>query len=401
MAKELVEVCDAHFKHLKFDEKLYSKIQKFRIGWVNKSELYVDFLGSNLLGVHPIRFSSVDEDMWFTDTLEIDASDFKYDLYNNTDLDTSRAVSSNIVYISVVYLMHKFINTRSMRRKLDDVLEELYYVFAYKAMGSLMSHYFKFETDEAIAKAVYERLSNKFLIKKLGSWQAVFEYRSHDVKPPKGLHTDRLVKLKTEEAERTIADLQGRLRETVKNIYEVLIAVKDSNERVKSTNIIEKGEDGDGIKDTSDNPSGYIRYMFSVVGNQNDFINDDIVYLLVNNIKNLEEKNLMTTLKYIANDIEIKETDKDNFVNVTIESAIAYLRTKKITGSYHKHMLDSITYLRNYWSSSSVKDKDLKKTKKYLFDVTNKATGKRTKWLLSTVSISVMLYIFIRSVYRR
>lgn len=402
MAKQqLVEVCDKHFKHIKFDEDLYNKIQKFRITWVNKSEIYVDFLGSNLLGIHPIRFSSVDEDMWFIDTLGIDSNQFKYDLYNNTDIDRTRAVSSNIVYISIVYLMHKFINNKLMRRKLDNVLEELYYVFAYKAMGSLISHYFKFETEEALAKAVYERLSNKFLIKKLGSWQAVFEYRSGDVKPPRGLHAKRLESLKTDEAERVIADLQGRLRETVKNIYEVLIDVMDNNERVKTSTMIEKGEDGDGIKDTSDNPSGYIRYVFSVIGNQNDFINDDIVYLLVNNIKNLDEKNLVNTLKYITNEIEVNQNDKDNFINVTIESAIAYLRTKKITGSYHKHMLESIDYLRNYWSSSSVKNRELKKTKKYLFDITNKATGKKTKWLLSTVSISVMLYIFVRSVYRR
>jgi len=401
MAKQLVEVCDEHFKHIKFDESLYKKIQKFRISWVNKSDIYVDFLGSNLLGVHPIRFSSVDEDMWFVDTLGIDANDFKYDIYNKTDIDKTRAVSSNIVYLSIVYIMHKFMNNHKMHRKLNDILEELYYVFAYKVMGSLMSHYFKFDTDEAIAKAVYERLSNKFLIKKLGSWHAVFEYRSGDVKPPKGLHAKRITTLKTDDAERAIADLQGRLRETVKNIYEILIDVREKNERVHSTTLIEKGEDGDSIKDHADNPSSYISYIYGIVNVQNDFVNDDIIHLLSSNIKNLDEKNLTTTLKYLSNEVKVNQNDKNNFVAVTIESAISYLRVRNITSDYNKHVIEIMEYLKNYWSSSSVKNKEIKKTKKYLFDLTNQATGKRTKWLLSTISISVMLYIFIRSVYRR
>lgn len=399
--KQLTEICDDHFKHITFDDEFYRKIQKFRIGWVNKSDIYVDFLGSNLLGVHPIRFSNVDEDLWFVDTLGIDVTSFKYDVYNLTAIDKTRTVSSNVVYISIVYLMHKFINATKMRKKLNDILEELYYVFAYRAMGSLMSWYFKFDTDEAIAKAVYERLSNKFLIKKLGSWNAVFEYRSGDVKLPKGLHAKRLTSLKTVDAERAIADLQGRLRETVKNIYEVLIDVRDKNERVRSTTLIEKGDDGDGIRDQADNPSKYINYMYSIVNSQNDFVDNDIIYLLSKNIKNLDEKNLTLTLKYLANEVDVNQNDKDNFIAVTIESAISYLRIKNITSEYNKHMLDIMEYLKNYWSSSSVKNKEIKKTKKYLFNLTNQATGKRTKWLLSTISISVMLYIFIRSVHRK
>jgi len=390
---ELLKVCDPYFKHIKFDKKFFNKIQRYRINWINKSPLYSEFLGSNLLGVHPIRFSSIDDDLWFTDLLGIEADKFKYDIHNYTAIDKTRKVTSNIVYISIVYIMHRYLKEGKMH--VDEVLEELYYIFAYKVMGSLLSHYFKHDADISIAKATNVKLSNKFILKKTGSWNSLFRYRSDDVKvSTNGLHVPRLRKLTTLDAEKVIADLQGRLRDTIKAIYRVFMEVIEDEERVKTTTIIDSNEDDEKIKSTT-SPVDLTMYIKRII-KKNDFINDDIIYLLISYVKDLTRDDLVTTLKYLA---EVEESDIDKIVSVIIEASISYLRVKGVV-SYNEHIVETMTYLRHYFASSSVKNHELVKVKHKLMEMTQIATGKRTRWKLSKLSINTMLYIFIRAIYR-
>jgi hypothetical protein len=48
-------------KDIRFDKSLLNRLTTFRLQWSTKSDDYIDFLGSNLIGVHEIRFSSIDD----------------------------------------------------------------------------------------------------------------------------------------------------------------------------------------------------------------------------------------------------------------------------------------------------------------------------------------------------
>ena len=392
------DVLNKHLGHIKIDDKFYKAIKTFRINWATKDDIYIEFLGGNLTGMHPIRFSTLDEDMLFADTLIINRQELKEDVLYTSDIDTSRKVSSNYIYLTLTYLMYITINTKGLGRLQNEILKELYLIMSYKILGSLMSHYFTYDLDLATAKAVFDRLSNRYLIKKLGSWNEVLEHRSKAVVTG-GLHYKGLSTYKTTDVEKAIADLQGRIRETIKNIYVVLIEVKKEGNKVSSTSIIEENEDGDKIKDTTNNPVKYINYIRSIVNQPNDFIDEDIIYLISSISKNLESDKLKEVLKYIATtDLKLKE-DED-FIEVAVVNTISYLRTKNITSDYNKHIYDIINYMKGYWSSSSVKNKKIDNAKKYLNKLTIVATGKKTKWVVSLLTIAVLMYIFIRSLKR-
>ena len=65
---------DVMKKHInvKIDEEYYNKLNRYRVGWCNKSQDYTEFLGSGLTGVHAIRFSDLDTDKLYTDILNVE-----------------------------------------------------------------------------------------------------------------------------------------------------------------------------------------------------------------------------------------------------------------------------------------------------------------------------------------
>lgn len=393
MKKDITDVCGEYLRHLSFDVKLLMEFKKYRLNWAQKNSSHIEFLGSNLTGVHPIRYSSVDEDMFFIDILGVDQNKLRNDLYLVPGITKAHKVASNVTYITLVYLMHMFLQSNLKNDDKLDAVRELYYIFAYKAISSLYTNYFPYQVTESIAKMVYERLSNRYLIKKLGTWQEVLDYRTKDLLPG-GIHYNRILNLNTDNATRSIADMQSRLRENIKEIYTVLIEVNANNERIYSSSMIQTDEDGESTRDITIRPDNYILYINSVIRNENDFINDDLIYLITSIVPNIDKEKFVLTLK------ELTKLQDYAFVETIIVATINYMRTKNIINNYEQQTYEILTNMKGYWSSSSVKDKELIRIKKHLYDVASKATKKKTKWLLATITIGVLLYIFLRALYK-
>ena len=79
--KDIKDVCASFTSHINFDLKFAKLLEEFRIQWGYKSDEYIDFLASNLVGVHKIRFSAKDEDALYYDVLEIDYSALEYEIH--------------------------------------------------------------------------------------------------------------------------------------------------------------------------------------------------------------------------------------------------------------------------------------------------------------------------------
>ena len=85
---------------------------------------------------------------------------------------------------------------------------------------------------------------------------------------------------------------------------------------------------------------------------------------------------------------------------VIYNHSLEYLRTRDIVSDYNKHVYKILILMKNYWSSSSVKGADIKHTKEYLFNIAGTATNVKTKWVLTSIVIGVMLYVFLRGLYK-
>lgn len=396
----LKDVFEEHLKNISFDRSLYKDLQRFRILWTQKSDIYIEFLGGNLTGVHPIRFSDADENMLFNNVIKADTPSLRYDLHRLPDIDKTRVVTSNVTYLTLYWLMHEFSKKEDSLGIYPNDVIETYFIMAYKMISSLITHYFIYNVDVSMAKAVYERLSNRYLIKRFGTWQKVFEHRSKDVLK-NGLHYERILKGDADSATRAIADMQGRLRETIKNIYKVLVDVKEKNEKIHSSSTIESGDDdSDSIKAILNIHESYIHYVRDVYTRQTDFVNDDLIYLTKFTMKNLPEEQFVKTLHYLSSDVRVIPNSENDFIGLTIVTSIDYLRQNGITGEYNKHVTECLTRLKGYWTSSSVKNKDVIHIKKYLFNVVQKATGVKTSWVITSIVIGILLYIFLRALYK-
>ena len=399
MYKDIKDVFKIYLKDTKYNTELYLKIKDFRLGWTVKSNEYTEFLGGVLLGVHNIRFSSRDEEILFTEILNIDANNLKSDIYQVKGINPNWKVSSNHTYLTLLYLMHAFLTEGTLSKaNLEDVMKELYYIFAYKAIGSLVSHSFKHNVKESIAKATYEKLSNKYIIRKVGSWQGVFEYRAQDVTPPNGLHIKALKRFSTDDAILTANDIQGRIRDMFKNIYSVMISVINDSSSIDSTTLNNDNDEENTIKDITNRSDIYITNINAIINKPSDFIKDDIITLVAATLPNLNSDALRDALYYISKHYD---QSKDDYVVKIITNDIDYLNTNGYTTEYLNDIIDILYKLKGYWYSSRVANKEIPDIKKEVNKIVTKSIKFKTKWVVVTVTTGVILYIFARSIIKK
>lgn len=385
------------FPTQKFDTKLYKKLRRFRLEWTRKSVEYSEFLGGNSLGLQAIRFSSRDDEMLMVDIFNVAQDTLRSSIIRLPDIDSKWVVSTNPVLQTLTYTMYRFIKDGDIGNKLDDALEECYYIFAYKVLGSLISHYFKFNTTPAIAKATYEGLSNRFLIKKLGTWNAVLKHRSLDIIPPKGLHTDRFKKYTTEDSVLIINDLQGRLREMIKNIYLVFLDVKDNNKGVSSRTATDVSDSGESIATVTSRPDKYVNRLRELIESPINLIDDDLIHLVSQFVKASEPDAIKKSIFLLSETYDPKNKEAIYLEHIVVKT-LAYIRTKGINGNYLDNIVEIINHMKGYWSSGSVDDDGVKLTRNIITQATIHSTGRRTKWYIAANTLATVVYLFVRAV---
>jgi hypothetical protein len=392
------DVCSRHMSRVVYDTKLIAAMQKFRISWMNKSDDYSEFLGGSLLGIHDIKFSLRDEETVFNDIFEVDNVAFKLDILELDEIDKSWKVTTNPYYHMIMYSIHKYTTGTLSDKVKDEAITELYLLFAYKVIGSILSHFFKYNIDKSIAMAVYESLSNRYLIKRYKNWQEVFEHRSNDFKSPNGLHANRMKIYTTEDSIRVINDAQGRLKEAVKNIYKVMIEVKESGDKVSITSIHQTIGEDDNIKDITMRPDIYFNYLNSIRRSQHDYIKVELINIIGELLPNIEAKNLKDSLTFISISGD-KNVEKmmDKMHENTLFVGMEFLKSRNIINNYNRDISNVLDSLKRYWSSSKVNVEEMKEVKKFLTVVVKKATGRVTKWMIATTVIGIVLYIYLRA----
>ena len=74
-------------------------------------------------------------------------------------------------------------------------------------------------------------------------------------------------------------DLQGRLRDIIKNVYVLIKEASDENKIISDTSLIEEDDEaGERIRETDNKTASYIRYINDVINSPGDFIQDDLLY---------------------------------------------------------------------------------------------------------------------------
>lgn len=395
----LAEVFDIHFEGVKFDSKLASAIYKFQIGFINANRDHLQFFGGNLLGVHVIRFKDSDVLRFIEQIFNVDYVTLVQDIREVTTIDHEFKVSGDIFNLTTMYIIHRFLTANNIPKTLRETAAyNVALIFFYRCIAALMSYYFRYPADEKIAQKAYANLSNKFLIKKLGSWVKVMEYRAKDMIDPEGLHRKTLEMFNDDsKVVYVLNDSQGRIRDLMKNYYAEFKKVDDGGIGVTSSLIIDiDGEEN--FKEKTKSVDAYVTYARQLITDKQGFVRDDLISVVTKINTNTSLRMVRHTVNWLfENYTNPKEHRQiDEFITLVVVQAM-YMVENNIERTRRKDYAHVLNQLKNLFLSTRSTDPELEKIRTLGETIVVSANGKNiSDGLKYATRTSIILYVALR-----
>lgn len=402
MYRNVNDLVENEFYRVNIDKKFYDKLEhylkdlKYKTAGTDNSE----FLGSNLLGVHKFSFSRYDDRDFFRNLLYADESKYERAFKMLEGINPSFKVSSNHTYLTCVVLMHLAYNSKLDKKAQIDVIKDLFMVIAYKSFGSIYNHFFKYPADPAIAKIVFEELNNKYLLKKAGNWQGVFDYRAEDVLPG-GIFEERIRNLTVESLVDVVNGIYNRFKDIVKNLYTIYLEVLKKNEKLIATSKItstgETDEREEEFGDTLGGNSKYITYIKSIITREEDFVDGDLIYVIQTLLPTCKSDKLETFVSGLTK-LPYPEDNQRDYIEKILTSSFSYLVTKGILGDYDKKIFVCLKHLKGYWMAGNMKDLQAKQAKEMVNELAYGVLMTPNRTLIPAIAIGFILYVFLKAI---
>lgn len=400
-SRSIKDVLDEHFNTVKFNKELAEKIYRFQIGFINKNEQHLAFFGGNLIGVHTVRFTPKDESIYYYEVLNIDPSVIYDDLDDVKAVNKNFNVSSDVFNIISVYIIYRFLNSVYLSDKQKEFgAHQAALIQYYRILTGRLAHYFKYPLDEESAKQVYANLSYKFLIKKLGSWQAYLNYRATELLNPKLSHRKTLEKFNDDIAIiKMINDIHGRINEMIQPIYREMIKVKNEQMRVYSNSSIDIDTDGVEIhRDKIHGLNNYISYITNIIPDKQTFIKPELIGIILKIMPTAQEHVFLNLLNKLSELITDKKHDYINdLVSMTIVHSYNYLKTDSTVLKNTHDLPGFLSRLRGAYLSSRSENEELinlrKLGKKFVVEITKS----NNEAAISANRTSLFLYLCLRT----
>lgn len=395
-------VFDEHFSHVKFDSKLAKAIYQFQIGYVNSNHEHIQFFGSNLLGVHVVRFKDSDVNRFYNEVLDVDFIDLSADIRKLDSINHEWKVTGDILNLTLMYVIHRFLSSDTMSGDARDrAAYDTALIFFYRCAAALISYFFKYPSDPKIAQMAYANLSNKFLIKKLGSWHKVMDYRAKDLTDKKAIHYKNLLTFKDDDVTiYAISDSQGRIRDLIKNYYAVFEAVRVSGETITSTSGTYMDADGEEtIKEKTKSVEAYVAYMRNIVSDKRTFLKEDLINIVLNINANTSFRIVKNTIAWLSDNAGSAKHSKlvDEFVSLTVVQSMFMVQNNMDS----KHLRDYpyiLVTLKNLYLSTRTTDPEIERIRELGIKIIHEANGKGISDALAFATrTSIILYLTLRA----
>lgn len=401
-------VCDELLKDLVFDTKLINKLYKFQVGFTHKNKEHMEFFGGNLTGVQRVRFTNSDFSEYFDTIINHDPNELRNRLEKTIVINQNRnrkgelfKVSSDVFNIVSMYLIHRFINAEILtpEQKLKGSLYTAL-ILNYKFLTSILSEWFKYPCDIKLAQATYAKLSGKFLIKKLGNWGEVINYRASEFVEINGLHYNTLKSFDDDDKiVKMINDAHGRIKDIMKNITSEHYTAKEGGESIySSSNVM---TDVEGIEVTRDKIHGletYITYLSNVLHDKHSFIKNDLVGFVCSVSYTTNTNNLINSLNYMSEvSVNTNHKDIDKILRDTIYLGFNYLLEDEFSLSKNVDIPTFLIKLKGYFTASKSKDPELIALRESISDIVIKSNERINDQSLASTRTAVFLYISLRA----
>lgn len=400
MSDTIKSIMDAQLSHLKIDAKLLAAIHKYRVTWINKSEDHIKFFGGNLLGVYPIRYTTSDRNDWLDVLLELDEYETRKKIISMPHIDEDWKRATDMVNVSCCYLTHAIMTSSLSSAQKEAGMVDVLLVMQYKLFSSLMAHFFRYSADEKTALGTYAALSKKYAIKQHGTWDAVLTARAKDIINTQSIHHQTIVKFNDDGAiVYMITDIQGRLRNMVKNIWGVFDQVRVEDAKILSTGGTIELDGKITVRDVSRVFPSYTRYLDEIILDKRRFIKPELVEVICSAQYTMSDHLLYEALNYLSdnhNDKKVKE-----FLSETLLHAFDYVTNDKSGKDSMKDLSTLLARIRALYMASRSSDPALLKIRDLGNDILKKAISSRSESTIASVRTGTALYIILRTLTMR
>lgn len=399
MIATLKDVFRTHTAGVRITPAIIQELRTFESQFVNKNEDHIAFFGGNLLGVHPMRFKQTDYNAWFDEVLVIDDMALQEDIFNLPSVTRTHKVAPNVFNQSCIWLIHA-IRTSSLSESLKregELLTAL--IFQYRLMGSILSRFFPYPADEAIAQATYKALSRKFTLKEHGSWKKLFVARAEELLSDRSIHKKTfLTHTPDDKVLYAISDIHTRLKQLVKDMNDVFYRIRESESRVSSGGMVGEQDGEKLIRDVINKERDYIRYIHTVIETKTSFIKDDLVETTLEIMHTTSEKHLRDSLSYMTNNYKGRlAKDIQMLTQELVVYSMDYVQTHRDTIPNPKDFQSVVLRLRGVFMASKNSEDSIRKIRQTSEKIVRLATGIRNPNTLSAARTGLLIYLLLRT----
>lgn len=402
MSKTFKEVFDPHFAKVKFDKKLARELHRYVTGFIGKNHEHIEFFGGNLIGVQRVRFTDADRSKFFAQVLDIDEVELEQDVKHAHLVPANYKVASDLVNQVLMYMIHRLKRSQDFTSEVDrqSALHDAAALFFARTLVILIADYFTYQTDKAIAQAAYARLSRKFLIKELGNWLKVIDYRADDLTGKESIHLKTLHEFEdTAAIIYCINDSQGRIRDLVKNYNKEFYATHAEGDSIAATLSTTIDADGEEVlKERTKSVESLINYAQQILIDPNTFIRDDYVALIAKINTNTSGRMIKHVMQWLCDhygQVKHHAIIADFVSRVVIYSN--YLMDNSIEPSRRRDYAHVLVELKNLYLSTRSTDPDLFKIRELGEQLITLANPKKlSESIISATRTSIILYITFR-----
>lgn len=324
MLDTIKAVFDHHCGNLRVDDALARRIITFDNQFVTKNPDHVNFFGSALLGVYPVRWTDVERNTWIDDIIDFDEIGLRVDLFKLQSIDPKNKVATDLVNLSFVYVLHRLNASDDIKPAMKETaMRSVIAIMHYKFLSSLMAYYFPYPADEALAKTTYNSLSLKFDIKRLGSWGALIRNRAETVTAKNSLHNTTFQFMRDDKSvQYMVTDIQTRIRDVVKSQTQEFYRIKEADGKIINTSKILLTDEGYTVKDTRRTYSQYATYMDRVISDFADLHRKELLAVIMKLNTSADERTVTEAIRFIHQNY--REDKKLTYVRKYVEEVLMY-----------------------------------------------------------------------------
>ena len=394
------EYCD-----VSIDKKFLERITKWRNKFYSKNSEHVGFFSSASFGLYIPKWTSEEDDEWLTEIIGIDEEEIADYVYELPSINKDFQVSSNILSISFIYLMHKATINKSLSSADNDrVRKTLMEVLVARYMTSIMYKYFyRGKTSPEVSTEVFERLSKRFDLKVAGNWKNWIEMKAEGFvlgddqrQDAKYAKQEVFQRFEDELVVRKLNSIKSQLNKAAIEINSVFRQVLEDQDKIASKSALSMSVDGLYLADLVRDQTKYLHYQDAIFIDKNTFIKEDLLAVIEQSMPTISSNIFRGALEWIL-DNQMESKYRRKIMEVRHDILIYAIQLIK-DENLHTNDLVQVGYrLRQNILSGKNNDRTVLKVRKMIDEFIVKFRPQSKGKLVSLERSAIMIYIVLRT----